>query len=361
MLSQVVATAADIKVSGYDDLLAGVYVVNSGSTGVAETLGTMGLFYGLSMASLAFVFKLPKSSPVTAPNAQVTSFNISLENAMKSPQFWIMYAAFGFSITGSYGILSSGKLMMSESFGNTLHNVVTPAFSAYFVSAMSGANLGGRLFWTNLSDYVAKAKGGDPFFGRRLTYSLMFGISIPAYLSMVWAIHSCAESPSVLPLVVYSTALFTVLANFGGTAALRPAMIGDLYGLKHVGVLAARQLSVVLPAAYAGPRLVTYFRESAVHDAIQDLSTKVDDAQFSAAFGASKDQLDTLIEKKTVTVARLMEMAPAGTQDPTPFVYDHSMYVMASLMGLAYVSNLLLRPLPSKLHEPPKKPKTPVS
>lgn len=78
-------------------------------------------------------------------------------------------------------------------------------------------------------------------------------------------------------------------------------MVGDLFGLKNLAPLQAIQLSVVLPAAYLGPKIVTMFREQAMHDSIIDLTSQVDDQAFSVAFGASKDNLDQLIDQKVLT------------------------------------------------------------
>ena len=60
-----------------------------------------------------------------------------------------------------YGILSTGKTMMSECFGGALPEIVTAGFAAAFIAAMSGANLGGRLGWTLLSDKFASLKEVD--------------------------------------------------------------------------------------------------------------------------------------------------------------------------------------------------------
>ena len=49
---------------------------------------------------------------------------------------------------------------------------------------------------------------------------------------------------------------------------------------------AARQLSVVLPAAFAGPQLVAYLRDTSTHDALVELTALVDPAKFADAFGA---------------------------------------------------------------------------
>lgn len=38
------------------------------------------------------------------------------------------------------------------------------------------------------------------------------------------------------------------------------------------------------------------------------------------------------LQAKTLTIGKLMEIAPQGTMDPTPFIYDSTMYTMAGLM-----------------------------
>lgn len=37
-------------------------------------------------------------------------------------------------------------------------------------------------------------------------------------------------------------------------------------------------------------------------------------------------------QTKALTIGKLMEIVPAGTMDPTPFIYDSTMYTMAGLM-----------------------------
>ena len=40
-----------------------------------------------------------------------------------------------------------------------------------------------------------------------------------------------------------------------------------------------------------------------------------------------------------------MDLAPAGTVDPTPFLYDTTCYLAAALMSVAALSNLVIGPL----------------
>jgi hypothetical protein len=46
-----------------------------------------------------------------------------------------------------------------------------------------------------------------------------------------------------------------------------------------------------------------------------------------------------------------MHMVPDGTPDPSPFVYDTTMYAMAALMGCAALSHALVKPVAAKYHE----------
>lgn len=40
-----------------------------------------------------------------------------------------------------------------------------------------------------------------------------------------------------------------------------------------------------------------------------------------------------------------MEIAPAGTVDPTPSLYNTTMYCMAALLVIAFFANLFLKPV----------------
>ena len=45
-----------------------------------------------------------------------------------------------------------------------------------------------------------------------------------------------------------------------------------------------------------------------------------------------------------------MEIAPTGTVDPTPSLYNLTMYLMAALLALALVANALMKPVNAKHH-----------
>jgi hypothetical protein len=209
--------------------------------------------------------------------------------------------------------------MMSECF-SSLPGIVTPAFVAGYVSLLSAGNLSGRIGWTTLSDSIGRRMGGDPFYGRRRAYALMWGSAPLLYGGTLWSIHSCAAEPSALALGVFTASTMAIISSFGGSAAMRPALCGDLFGMKHVGVNSARQLSVVLPAAFAGPAMVAALRESSTRDALVDLAAKLDPSRFASEFGAPVEALDQLIAQKVsfllCTVTLYANLAHSLTRSP---------------------------------------------
>jgi hypothetical protein len=167
-----------------------------------------------------------------------------------------------------------------------------------------------------------------------------------AYLGIVHSVQSCAAAPSPLAPAGFTTSVLAVLFVLGGTTAGRPALVADLYGLNSMGQLTARQLSVVLPAAYLRPQVVGHLRQSSTEAAVAELASKVevDDAAFAEAFGAAKGALEVLVKQKTVSVAKLLELLPPGMEDPT-FVKNRAVLFFAGCQVLACCTNLMLTPV----------------
>ena len=100
-----------------------------------------------------------------------------------------------------------------------------------------------------------------------------------------------------------------------------------------------------------GPVAITMLRERSIDDARFATSSRtVDPERFRQAFGAGVEQLDALVAQQTVTIAKLMEIAPPGTVDPTPSLYNLTMYLMAALLAIALVANALMQPVDAKHH-----------
>ncbi len=57
------------------------------------------------------------------------------------------------------------------------------------------------------------------------------------------------------------------------------------------------------------------------------------------------EQASQLLATKTLSISKLMLLAPPGTLDPTPHLYDTTMYTLAGLMATAVVAHALVQPM----------------
>jgi hypothetical protein len=150
--------------------------------------------------------------------------------------------------------------------------------------------------------------------------------------------------------VYFYAATMIIFTMYGGGFATIPAYLADVFGTRYVGGIHGRLLTAWSLAGVLGPVAIASLRDAAIGDAIRDLAEIVDPQQFTAAFGAGLDQLETLAAQQTVTIAKLMEIAPSGTVDPTSGLYNVTMYLMAALLAIALVCNALMRPVAAKHH-----------
>jgi MFS family permease len=232
--------------------------------------------------------------------------------------------------------------MMSEIFGSTLPSVVDGAFAATYVVMISVFNMIGRFFWASTSDFI----------GRRNTYWIFFALGIVLYCSIPFSAQRVSVDPSVVWLVYFYAASMIIFTMYGGGFATIPAYLADVFGTKYVGGIHGRLLTAWSTAGVLGPLAITSLRESSINNAISDLVAKIDPTVFASKFGAGIDQLDALVAQNSVTIAKLMEIAPTGTIDPTSSLYNTTMYLMAALLFVALLSNAAMRPVADKHHLP---------
>ncbi len=329
---------------------AGVYVVGTGSTGVAETFFTLGAAYFVVMLIASFSYRVPASdwkpegfaepAESTARTKMITTHDVGIDEALKTPQFYLLWIVLCFNVTAGIGVLGVAKTMMKEIFGSTLPHIVDGSFAATYVLMISVFNMAGRFAWATASDYL----------GRKRTYTIFFVLGIALYLSIPWAAGRVSASPGVMWLVLFYASTMIIFTMYGGGFATIPAYLADIFGTKFVGAIHGRLLTAWSTAGVLGPLAITSLRERAVGSAITDLSQRVDPARFAAEFGAPLASLDELVAAKTVTIAKLVAIAPPGTADPTATLYNTTMLLMAGLLALALVANARVRPVDAKHH-----------
>ena len=328
----------------------GVYVVGTGDIGATGTFVVLGLIYFAVMSIAAFSYRIPPAGwkpegwepphEAESQKKMISSNDVDIDRALKTPQFYQLWIVLCFNVTAGIGVLGVAKTMMTEIFGTTLPNIVDGAFAATYVIMISAFNMVGRFLWASLSDYI----------GRRNTYWIFFALGILLYCSIPLAAQQVSIHPTVMWLVFFYAATMVIFTMYGGGFATIPAYLADVFGTKYVGGIHGRLLTAWSVAGVLGPEAITALRQNSIDRAIHNLVERIDPALFYEKFGASINQLDLLIQQKTVSIARLMEIAPPGTIDPSSSVYNTTMYLMAALLGIALISNALMRPVHSDHH-----------
>ncbi|MFW8595296.1 OFA family MFS transporter [Cribrihabitans neustonicus] len=334
----VVASAQQAAAFGGE---AGVYVVGTGNTGAAATFLTLGIVYFCVMVLAAFQYRVPREGwkpegwePKPSAKRMVTQNHVHIDQAMKTPQFWLLWVVLCFNVTAGIGVIGVAKTMINEIFGDLA--LVTAAFAGTYVLMISVFNMVGRFFWASTSDFI----------GRKNTYHCFFVLGTLLYCTIpFWA-----ASGGVTALVGFYIATMIIFTMYGGGFATIPAYLADIFGTMHVGGIHGRLLTAWSAAGVLGPFAITYLRNLSKEGAIADLAAQIDPADFAAKFGAPVAQLNELVAANTVTIAKLMEIAPAGTVDPTATLYNTTMYCMAALLVIAFFANLLVRPVREKHH-----------
>ena len=356
-LTEVAGEMKEVVVIGANDVVnmivpgqEGVYLVGTGSVGVAQTFFTIGAIYLVVMLCAAFGYRVPaegwKPKGWEPPEEgehhgkMITMHHVHIDQALKTKQFYQLWVILCFNVTAGIGVLAVAKTMMTDIFGRTLPDLVDLKFAATYVLMISAFNMVGRFFWASASDYL----------GRKTTYYIFFVLGIMLYCSIPYTAAQVSVDPSVIWLVYFYAATMLIFTMYGGGFATIPAYLADVFGTRFVGGIHGRLLTAWASAGVFGPVAITSLREISVTNAINDLVSKIDPSQFQAKFGASVDQLQTLIDAKTVTISKLMEIVPAGTIDPTPNLYNTTMYLMAAVLFIALLANAFMHPVDAKHH-----------
>lgn len=348
----VFATTADLAKLPYQGLSEGFYLVGSGNTGVAASLATMGILYCGAIISSSLMMKRPADGYLpegfNPPQTSGSGLNVPVDNLLKTPQFWLLWSTATLLATGGMGLMSVAKPMIQNVFTGAMPELITPAFASAYLMGLAAGNLGGRIGWAAVSDRL----------GRWNTFQTFTIVAAPIFAISPYLISSCVMDPTG-PYAPYYLAAFcgsTVIALtvMGGVFAVLPAYEADLYGSKYIGAIHGRFLTFGAAATVAGPMLLLNLKKVAETQAIQDLLSKVDPAAFLDKFGVGISEAPALVEAKTLTISKLMSIMPSGTIDPSPFLYNNTLYTMAGLVTCASVLHLMVKPVDRKYFEKSK-------
>ena len=269
----------------------------SAPMGVAPTFIVMGIIYLLFMQFGVWTIRVPADDwkpagyvPSTEHNDMITTANVSADNAIKTPQFWLLWVVLLTNVTAGIGVLETASPLVQETFSDGAMGAgrgVTAAAAAGFVGLLSLFNLLGRFFWSSASDKM----------GRKVTYAIYFGLGILLYA----LIPTLGES---LQLTLFVIVACVIISMYGGGFATAPAYLSDLFGKYQVGAIHGRLLTAWSTAGVLGPLIVHTLHE---HAKAQNLT------------GAA--------------------------------AYQNVFYTMAGVLVLGLLANLLVRPVKEQYYE----------
>ncbi len=279
------------------------------TTGVWETFVAMALIYLVFMTIGSFGYRLPPPgwkpegwTPPANGNAMITSKNVHLKDAHKTPQFWLLWIVLCMNVSAGIGIIGAASPMLQETFGGALTGAAgvgyadmkkdaamaaaAAAVAAGFVGLISLFNIFGRIVWASSSDKL----------GRKVTYFIFFTLGSALYI-----LASLGADWKSLALFV---ACFCLIASmYGGGFATIPAYLADMFGTQFVGAIHGRLLTAWSTAGILGPVVVNYLHDTRL------------------ASGVSPDQ-----------------------------VYGPIFYILAGMLVVGFVANLLVSPVNPKWH-----------
>ena len=168
-----------------------------------------------------------------AGRSLVTRGNVTAANAIRTPQFWLLWVVLFCNVTAGIGILEQASPMIQDHFAT-----VTAAAAAGFVGLLSLCNMGGRIGWSATSDVI----------GRKPMYMVYLGVGAVLYFLL-----ASTGTASVAWFVLLTG---VILSFYGGGFATVPAYLKDLFGTLQVGAIHGRLLTAWSAAGVAGPLIV---------------------------------------------------------------------------------------------------------
>ena len=214
--------------------------------GVAETFLCMGVIYFCFMMVGALIVRVPAPGwkpagfvAAAQPKKLVTTKDVYVYDALKTPQFWLIWWVLCLNVTAGIGVLGQASAMSQEMFPGH----ITAVAAAGFVGLMSLFNMGGRFFWASMSDLL----------GRKNTYFIFFALGAALYAAVPYT----GEIGSV---VLFVLAYGVIFSMYGGGFATVPAYLKDMFGTRYVGAIHGMLITAWSMAGIFGPVLVNYIR-----------------------------------------------------------------------------------------------------
>ena len=215
-----------------------------GHAAIPSTWITMGILYFLLMMFGVFTVRIPAQgwkpegwTPPQKATGMISTHNVTVQSAMKTQQFWLLWLVLVVNTTAGIGILEQASPMIQDLFKGKVLAVAAGGF----VGVLSLFNMAGRFIWSSMSDYI----------GRKTTFLIFFLIGPVFYWFL--PLTGTAHLDSI-PLFVLGAGI--LISIYGGGFSTIPAYMRDLYGPLDVSAIYGRLLTAWSVAGIVGPLIV---------------------------------------------------------------------------------------------------------
>jgi OFA family oxalate/formate antiporter-like MFS transporter len=213
------------------------------SVGVLRTFAILGIGYVVVTMATGYFMQNPPAgwrpegwTPSSTQTAQRSARDYTLGDALKTWQWWALWALLFLNTSAGISIISQESPMFQE-IGKA-----TAIVAAGMVGVASIGNAAGRVFWAWISDAIT----------RRGTFITMFVLQVGLFWIM----------PSLSSTAVLTIVSFLILMCYGGGFGTMPAFAADYFGSKNVGPIYGLMLTAWGTASAFGPLLVAHMRQS---------------------------------------------------------------------------------------------------
>jgi OFA family oxalate/formate antiporter-like MFS transporter len=213
------------------------------SVGVLHTFAYLGIAYLVITMATGYFMQNPPDGwkpagwvPSTTQTKQRAATDFTLGGALKTWQWWALWALLFLNTSAGISIISQESPMFQEIAK------VSAVVAAGMVGVASIGNAVGRIFWAWISDAIT----------RRWTFVTMFLVQIGLFL-----IFPGTSSAAILTVLA-----FVILMCYGGGFGTMPAFAADYFGSKNVGPIYGLMLTAWGSASAFGPLLIAHMRQS---------------------------------------------------------------------------------------------------
>jgi MFS family permease len=219
--------------------------------GIAKTFLIHGVGYAVFMSMGWLLIRVPAEDwkprgweSTSQPSGWlITASDVSARNAIRTPQFWLLWVVLCFNVTAGIGILERAAPIYADFFPG---GAGVTAAAAGFVAILSLANMLGRFIWSSTSDVL----------GRKNIYRMYLGVGALLYLAVTLTTNANR--------VVFLLCCMLILSFYGAGFATVPAYLRDLFGTYQVGAIHGRLLTAWSTAGVLGPMIVNAIADNRI-------------------------------------------------------------------------------------------------